>query len=142
MSDFMTIIDASGLILGRLSSEVSKRLLNGESVVIVNSKDCLISGSKNFIFSMYKIKRDRGSKERGPYFPRMPDMILRRTIRGMLPYKKSRGREAYRHLKVYVGVPDGLNETFESVSSASYSRLGTMKYVRLGDVSKKLGSKF
>jgi large subunit ribosomal protein L13 len=38
-----TIIDASGLILGRMASVVAKRILSGELVVIVNAEKAAIS---------------------------------------------------------------------------------------------------
>ena len=34
----MKIIDADGLILGRMSSAIAKRLLNGEEIVIINAE--------------------------------------------------------------------------------------------------------
>lgn len=45
------------------------------------------------------------------YFPRRPDHIVKRTIRGMLPYKRERGADAFRRVKVYVGVPDELADS-------------------------------
>ena len=38
----IVFIDASGLVLGRLASNVAKRILMGERVVIVNSENCLL----------------------------------------------------------------------------------------------------
>ncbi|BDC35408.1 MAG: 50S ribosomal protein L13 [Candidatus Methanoliparum thermophilum] len=137
----MTVIDASNLIMGRLASEVAKKLLNGEEIIIVNSEKCVITGSKRFLTSLYKTKQTRGSPEKGPYFPKRPDKILRRTIRGMLPFKKARGKEAYRRLKVYVGVPNGIND-YETMPAISLSNLSTIKYVHLEDISRRLGSRF
>ncbi len=138
-----TVIDADGLILGRLASCTAKRLLEGESIVIVNAEKAIISGSKRRIFEDYRIMRERGSKEKGPYFPRMPDQILKRTIRGMLPYKRKRGREALSRLRVYIGVPsDYKDANFTTIEEASSTRLSSFRYVRLGEVAKKLGAKF
>ena len=139
----MTIINADGLILGRLASNVSKRLLSGEDILIVNTEKAIISGSKLSTFEEYKSQVNRGSKEKGPYYPKRPDQILKRTIRGMLPYKRKYGRSAHSRLKVYVGVPYELqNESFETIKDARMSRLSTIKYMRLGDLSKKLGAKW
>ena len=136
----MTIINADGLILGRLASDVSKRLLLGEDIIIVNAEKAVISGSKVSMLEEYKSQVNRGSREKGPYYPKRSDQILKRTIRGMLPYKRKRGRNAHSRLKVYIGVPDELqNESFETVKDARMSRLSTIKYIRLGDLSKKLG---
>lgn len=139
----MTVIDASGLILGRLSSVVAKRLLEGDTISIVNAEKAVISGSKVTTFKEYQQARQRGIREKGPYYPRRPDRLLKRTIRGMLPYKRQRGRDALSRLRVYVGVPEELaGEELSSVEAASMSRLSTIKYIELGELSRRLGSKF
>ncbi|NIU39901.1 50S ribosomal protein L13, partial [Candidatus Bathyarchaeota archaeon] len=78
-----TVVDASGLILGRMASMVAKRLLNGENIVIVNAERSTISGKR-----LSKIREARkflevGHPGKGPFHQRRPDRILRRTIRGM-----------------------------------------------------------
>ena len=57
------------------------------------------------ILKKYKERRAMGAPEFGPYFPKSPERILKRAIRGMLPYKKGRGREAFENVKCYKGVP-------------------------------------
>jgi len=139
----MTVIDASNLILGRMASMVAQRLLNGEEINIINAEKAIISGRKDTTFNRYKAYVDRGSREFGPFFPRRPDQLVARTIRGMIPHKKTTGREAYNRLKVYVGVPSTLSkEQATTVESASIMRLSTNNYTVLGDLSKRLGSKF
>ncbi|MDV0446986.1 hypothetical protein MsAg5_08540 [Methanosarcinaceae archaeon Ag5] len=139
----MTVIDANGLILGRLSSVVAKRLLNGETIDIINAEKAVISGSRSNIFADYEHSVERGRPEFGPYFPKRPDKIMKRTVRGMLPYKRQSGRKALGNLKVYVGVPaEFKGKETETVEAASMERLSSRKYVRLGDVSKKLGANF
>ncbi len=101
----MIVVDATGLVLGRLASVTAKSLLAGEEVKIVNAEKAIITGAKEQIFGDYGQTRARGAKERGPYFPRRPDMILKRTVRGMLPHKMRRGRDAMSRLRVYVGIP-------------------------------------
>lgn len=134
------VIDADGLILGRLASVVASRLLGGDAIAIINAEHAMISGSKTTTFREYKEMVDTGSTEHGPYFPTRPDHIVKRTIRGMLPYKRMRGREAMSRLRVYMGVPVELTETeAETISEASITRLGTIKYIRLGELSAKLG---
>ncbi len=135
------IIDGEGLILGRLASAVATKLLHEQDteIVIVNAERVVISGSKERIFKDYKAKKDRGSKEQGPFYPKMPDRIVKRTIRGMLPYKQAKGRDALSRLKVYLGIPEEY-ETEErgTVESASAARL-SRKFVTMGEVSEKLG---
>jgi len=136
----MAVIDADGLILGRLASNISKRLLSGEDVIIVNAEKSVISGSKVSIVGEYKDLMDKGSKEKGPHFPKRPDRILKRTIRGMLPYKQKRGRDAYSRLRVYIGVPNELQDKpLETIENAKATRLST-RYIRLGELSQKLGA--
>jgi large subunit ribosomal protein L13 len=135
------IIDGEGLILGRLASAVAKKLLHEQDteIVIVNAEQVVISGSKERIFKDYKAKKDRGSKEQGPFYPKMPDRIVKRTIRGMMPYKRGKGRDAFSRLKVYLSIPEEY-ETEErgTVQGASAERL-SRKYVTIREVSEKLG---
>lgn len=139
----MAVIDASNLILGRMASMVAQRLLSGEEINIINAEKSIISGRKDTTFERYKKYTDRGSREFGPFFPRRPDQIVARTIRGMIPHKKMTGREAYKRLKVYIGVPPELGkEQAGTIENASLTRLSTSNYIILGDLSKKLGSKF
>jgi len=136
----MAVIDADGLILGRLASNISKRLLSGEDVVIVNTEKSVISGSKVSILEEYKDLMSKGSKEKGPHFPKRPDRILKRTIRGMLPYKQKRGRDAYSRLRVYIGVPNELKDKpLETIKNAKATRLSA-RYIRLDELSQKLGA--
>ena len=139
----MTIIDANGLILGRLASDVAKRLLAGEKIDIVNAEMAVISGSKLDTIGEYRNKLETGSTEFGPHFPKRPDRILKRTVRGMVPYRRARGRDAMARLKVHVGVPLELKgKDMIYVTEASMKRLSSNKYMRLGDVSTKMGGKF
>ncbi|WP_440952581.1 50S ribosomal protein L13 [Methanococcoides sp. FTZ1] len=139
----MTVIDANGLIMGRLASNVAKRLLSGEEIAIVNAENAVISGSKATTLGEYKDSINIGTREFGPYFPKRPDRILKRTVRGMLPYKRARGRDAMANLKVYVGIPaDYKDAELTTVDDASMTRLSSIKYVTIGDVSRKLGGKF
>ena len=137
----MMIIKADGLILGRLSSIIAKKLLNGEEVVVLNAEKALISGKKRMVFEEYKNMRRLSHPRKGPYYPRQPDKILKRTIRGMMPYQTPRGRKAIKNLKVYIGIP----KEFEGKKTQSIEEAHTEslhQYVQLGDVSKYLGAKF
>lgn len=100
-----TVVDASGAIMGRLASNIAKRLLEGEAIVIVNSEKAVVSGSRDAILAEYKNRRDRGTQRFGPYYPRVPHLILKRSVRGMIPYQSRRGREAFRRLRVEMGHP-------------------------------------
>ncbi|ASA76971.1 MULTISPECIES: 50S ribosomal protein L13 [Thermococcus] len=142
----MRIINAEGLILGRLASKVAKMLLEGEEVVIVNADKAIITGNREDIFAKYKQRtelRTRTNPRKGPFYPKRSDEIVRRTVRGMLPWKTDRGRKAFKRLKVYAGVPKEFEgKELETIIEAHMSRLATPKYVTVGEVAKFLGGKF
>jgi len=139
----VTVIDGTDLRLGRLASVVAKRALQGEEIAIINAELVVISGSKKSVFEDYDITRKRGSREGGPFYPRRPEHIVKRTIRGMLPYKRQRGADALRIVKAYVGVPvQFVDSEVEVIESAHIDGLATPKYVTIGAISKNLGAKF
>ncbi|MEM3977015.1 MAG: 50S ribosomal protein L13, partial [Thermoplasmata archaeon] len=120
----MKIIDATDHVLGRLSSTIAKMLLQGEEIIVINAEKSVVTGKKEFIFKNYLEKWQRGSVRKGPHYPRMPDRIFRRTVRGMLPFKSSHGREAYRRLKVYIGVPNTMDpKNAEKIDKAVYKKV-------------------
>ncbi|NLK25864.1 MAG: 50S ribosomal protein L13 [Euryarchaeota archaeon] len=134
------IIDAEGHVLGRLSTYIAKRLLDGDKVIVVNAEKAVITGSRSEVFTRYHAKHKRGVQNRGPFFPKRADLILKRTVRGMIPFRTSRGREIYRNLLVYVGVPKELAST-EMMKVDTATKLWTDKYVTLGEISEHLGSR-
>ncbi|MEA2070660.1 MAG: 50S ribosomal protein L13 [Asgard group archaeon] len=136
------VIDANGAILGRLSTHVAKRLLQGQSIDLINVEKMIISGKPKNTISKYKQKLGIVSKfnpERGPFHYRRPDRFVRRTIRGMLPYKKPRGKQAYHRLKCYISVPEKLeNEKRIVIPDADSAKL-KIKRITVGDLCKELG---
>ena len=42
------------------------------------------------IFDNYTAKYKRGKQINGPFFPKRADLIVKRTVRGMIPFKSSR----------------------------------------------------
>ena len=135
----VTVINAQGLILGRMASIVAKRLLSGEEIIIVNEEKTIIIGSKTRIINDYQTKRKLTHARKGPKFPRLPDRILKRTIRGMLPYQQARGRTVYKKLKVYIGIPSEYKNT-KSETLKQAVNIKNEKYLELGEVSKYLGA--
>jgi large subunit ribosomal protein L13 len=136
------VIDASGLVIGRLSTHVAKKLLNDKEleVAIVNSESAIVSGNKKMVIERYKKKRELNHPRKGPYFPRLPDRILKRTIRGMLPYQQPKGREALKRVKVYIGTPKELEgQKTTTVESARNEDLE--QFVELKEICKVLGAK-
>jgi large subunit ribosomal protein L13 len=136
------IIDATGLILGRLSTHVAKRLLVEKDleIAIVNSEKAVVSGSRKMVLDSYKRKRDLNHPRKGPYYPRLPDRILKRTIRGMLPYQQPKGREALKRVKVYIGKPKEF-EGKTAISVEGAKNRGLEQFVELAEISRVLGAK-
>jgi large subunit ribosomal protein L13 len=133
-----TIIDASGATLGRIGTNAAKRLLNGEEVAVINSEKAIISGKKPMIKEHYKHKRDLGTYRKGPFFPRMPDQIVKRTIRGMIPYQTPHGRAAYKKLRCYIGIPKEFEgKKFEVVKEAEKQPIN---FMTVEELSKSLGA--
>ncbi len=137
------VLNADGLVMGRLCSHVAKRLRDGEEIVIVNAERAIVSGRREQLFEFYSHRRNRASsqtKAKGPFFPRTADMIVKRTVRGMVEYKKPKGRAALKRLKVYIGLPKEFKDAkLETLETAKKPHL--TKYVRLGEISKELGAR-
>ena len=139
MKSRVTIVNAEGLIVGRMASKVAKRLLNGEEVIILNAEKAIFSGKKKAKILEAHIFLEVGAPERGPFHYRRPDRFLRKTVRGMVPYKQPKGKEAYGRLKVFMGVPLEFKNkeliTFEEASSAKLKG----PHFTLGELAKEIG---
>ena len=133
------IIDAKGLILGRMSSIVAKRLLEGENIIILNAEKAAISGKRLQIINEAKTFLEVGHPRKGPYHYRRPDRIVRKTIRGMLPRRKPKGIQALKRLRVYLGAPKEFeNNEFQTIFEASAEKLKS-PYITVGDLAKEIG---
>lgn len=132
------VIDATDCILGRVASDVAQRALDGERVAVINAEAAVITGRREDILERYR-QRDSLGSDRGPAFPKRPDGIVKRSIRGMLPHKRQRGRQALEQVRVYVGNPF---EEAEPVvlEDASLDRLSNIRFVHIGDISDQLGA--
>ncbi|MBU5537298.1 MAG: 50S ribosomal protein L13 [Candidatus Aenigmatarchaeota archaeon] len=137
----MKIYNAENQILGRICTSIAKDLLKGEDVVVINAEKAVLSGNPRWKKEHYQEKIKRGDPHKGPFFPRYPDDIFRRTVRGMLPWHKAKGRKAFKKLKVFIGVPEEFkNKTTEKVKTADANKLKTT-YITLADLSLSIGAK-
>ncbi|KPV62913.1 MAG: 50S ribosomal protein L13 [Candidatus Bathyarchaeota archaeon BA1] len=135
----VVVIDARGLILGRMASSIAKRLLRGETIVIVNAEMAAISGKRLSRVREAKAFLEVGHPGKGPFHPRRPDQIVRRVIRGMLPRRKPRGQQAFRRLRVFLGVPEEYKgKEAQTIPDANVERLGC-PYLTVGDLAKEIG---
>ena len=138
------LVDATGCIAGRMCSHVSKLLLKGNRVTIVNSEKAMLSGNRYKTIDLYKEFLEINSVTNpihGPFHPRRPDTMLTKMVRGMVPKTKTSGIEAFKRLRVYIGIPDQfMNKKAESFEDSKITR-PPAKYISVGDVAKQIGWK-
>ncbi|MFB6150919.1 MAG: 50S ribosomal protein L13 [Haloarculaceae archaeon] len=135
--DADVVVDARDCILGRVASQVAERAMDGDRVAVVNAERAVVTGRREDVVGTFQERRRVGS-DRGPAYPKRPDGIFKRSIRGMLPHKTDRGREAFGNVRVYVGNPN--DRDAEVLDGTSLDRLSNIKFVSLGDVSEALGA--
>ncbi len=137
------VIDATGLILGRLATRVAKLALAGENIEIVNCEKAVFTGEKSKVCHKYLDLKRKRNPFHGPFTTRMPDRFVKRVIRPMLPFKKQRGQEAYKRIKCHIGVPENLkNSEMVSFPEISKEKITRSKIVTVEDISKRLGAKY
>jgi len=136
--DADVVIDARNCILGRVASQVAERALDGERIAVVNAEEAVITGGEEDVMSVYRERTEVGS-DRGPHYPQRPDRLFKRSVRGMLPYKTTRGREAFENVRMYIGNPYEDTDA-EVLDGTSLDRLSNIKFVSLGEVSENLGA--
>lgn len=124
------IIDAENVTLGRLASFSAKSALQGKNVIIVNSEKAVISGNREFIINDYLTRRRRTRVK----FPSSSEMIVKRAIRGMLPYRKGRGLDAFRRIKCYIGVP----KEFDGEKKIKSGKEKGGKFLTIEEISRML----
>ncbi len=145
------LLDAKDKILGRFCSQVAKRALLGECIVIINAKDAIISGNKRNIHEKYlghlNISTATNPK-RGPFWDRRPDTFMRTVIKKMLPRKKRRGKDAIRRVHVYIfDIPERFKKRYQKlipseVFNADKKRLSYYnKYITLENLCVRIGWK-
>ncbi len=135
----VAVIDATGLILGRMASHIAKRLLQGEKIIVVNAENAAISGKRMSLVKEAKRFLEIGHPRKGPLHRRRPDRIVRRTIRGMLPRKKPKGQQAYKRLKVFLEVPEEFKgKEIQTIANANAEKL-RCPYITIGKLAEEIG---
>ncbi len=133
------IVNGEGLILGRMCSSIAKRVLKGETIIVVNAEKIVVSGKRQSKVAEAKEFLEVGAPERGPFHSRRPDRIVRKTVRGMIPWQQPKGKAAYKRLKVYLGVPSELKDaTMETDKYAQASKLSGPHFT-LGELAVEIG---
>jgi large subunit ribosomal protein L13 len=111
------IIDANGKVLGRLATEIARRLRGkhkaeytphvdtGDYIIVTNAEKVTVTGRK-FKEKMYYNHSGYPGGIKSISFDKLqkkdPARIIERAVKGMLP-KNPLGRDMYRKLKVYIG---------------------------------------
>ena len=111
------VIDAEGQILGRLASEIARRLRGkhkpiytpyvdtGDFVIVVNAGKVSLTGKKLSDKVYYHYSGYPGGLKKtyaGKLLEDNPDKVLNYAVKGMLP-KNSLGRKMLKKLKIYAG---------------------------------------
>ncbi len=138
------IVDIANCIAGRTCSRISKLLLEGNKVSVINAEKAMISGNRYKTIEIYKEDLEISSVTNpihGPFHPRRPDTILTRMVRGMIPKRKTSGIEAFKRLRVYIGVPEKLSHEQPKVFEDCRIRKPESYYITVGDVAKQIGWK-
>jgi large subunit ribosomal protein L13 len=111
------VVDAEGLVLGRMATEVARLLRGkhkptfaphidtGDHVIIINADKVVLTAGKAEAKQIFRHSGYPGgirSQSYADLLAARPEEAVRRTIRGMLP-KNRLGRQQLRKLKVYAG---------------------------------------
>ncbi|VVC03336.1 50S ribosomal protein L13 [Candidatus Bilamarchaeum dharawalense] len=135
----MQVINGENMIFGRLASQIAKRLIKGEEVHLINAEKLVIVGNPEQITQRYLTKRGirhKGTPERSPVWPKVPHLLVKRMVRGMLPMKSSRGKTALGKLRVHTGNPKRL-EVNTNIENATFD--GVSKHVTIYEICKSIG---
>ncbi len=142
MSKEPVLLDAKNQILGRLASYVAKHALSGDNIIVLNAEKAVISGRRKNIVEEAKHRletRTLASQTTAPVHQRRPDLYFRRVVRGMLPWKKAKGKAAFHRVMVYIGVPEEYsNKEAVKVPGADASNLAS-PYITLADLATEIG---
>jgi large subunit ribosomal protein L13 len=135
----IVVIDGTDMILGRLATKVAKWAIEGKAVEIINAEKVVIIGKKTQILARYTQHSRRGTHTTGPFTHRGADRLVRRSVRGMIPYKTTAGSEAYKRVMCHIGNPDlGEGKTFDDIN---VHNTDNVNYLTMADISKHLGGK-
>ncbi|KAK2179364.1 hypothetical protein NP493_494g01017 [Ridgeia piscesae] len=142
------LIDARGHLLGRLSALVAKTILQGQRVVVVRCEEINISGNfyrNKLKYLSYLRKRMNTNPVRGPYHFRAPSKIFFKAVRGMIPHKLPRGKDALTRLKVFEGIPAPYDKQKRMVVPSALKLLRLKprrKFCHLARLSHEIGWKY
>lgn len=132
------VFDASSAPVGRLAALTAKQLLLGEQVTVIHAEKAVFTGDPDFVTKKYSARRqmtDKANPDHAAKWPRRPDLFLRRVIRGMLPKRATRRKQALSRLRVYLGAPENVSDAHPLAAGGKQSR----SVITVGEVCRKLG---
>ena len=131
------VYDGTDAVFGRLASLVAKDLLKGNDVDVLNCEKIIVSGDKKLLAKKILAKKEMGSggSLKGPKYPRVADRLVKRMIRGMLPWDRMKGRDAYRKLRVYAS---GVGSRESGVDVIKLNHKNPMKFASIADIVRLL----
>lgn len=132
------IIDGNNAVFGRLGAYAAKQALLGEKIEIVNCERIVVSGKKDVVLAKYLRLKKMGTPVKGPFYSSVPDKFVKRLIRGMLPHKQQKGREALSRIKCYKGVPEQFQG--KELKKIAQSKL-KINSVPIAEICKHIGGK-
>jgi len=135
------VYDGNNAVFGRIASVVAKDLLKGNEVDLINCEKIIVSGDKKLLAKKILTKREMGSggSMKGPKYPRTNERLVKRMIRGMLPWDRMKGRDAYRKLKVYDSYSDeGKKITSKCKDIIKLNHQKPMKFASIKEIVRLL----
>ncbi|MCX8167123.1 MAG: 50S ribosomal protein L13 [Candidatus Micrarchaeota archaeon] len=133
-------VDCSNYSFGRIASFASKKALEGYDVYLFNVENLLITGNKKNILDKFMWKRrlkNKANPEHSPKLPRVPNLMVKRMIRGMLPYRTKHGRDAFKRIIVYNGLPQEFRD--KKFIELPFPKKQYSKFMTILDICKHLG---
>jgi large subunit ribosomal protein L13 len=113
--------------------------LSGDEVTILNAEKAIISGKKKSKIAEAKEFLEVGAPDRGPFHYRRPDRIVKKTVRGMVPFKQPKGKNALKKLKVFMGIP----KDFQNLEMITFEEAKSIKlkgpHMTLAELAREIG---
>jgi large subunit ribosomal protein L13 len=129
------IVDAGGAAAGRVSSYAAKQALLGKTLAIVNCDNAIITGNRGTSVIEFREMRQRGGHSlKGPFYPKHPEKIMKRMVRGMLRYTRGRGEAALSRVRCFNNIP----KEFEAAKKVTLVRESKGRSTTLSDLSREI----
>ncbi|WUR04967.1 ribosomal protein uL13 [Vairimorpha necatrix] len=141
------VVDASNHVAGKLASKIAKFLLEGHKVTVLCTERSILTGPLDrsiLKFKSFMNKRCRVNPRKGPFHHVLPSMRFKRIIRGMIPYKFHKGKEALKNLECHEGIPSEFINSERVMFPEcllKYCNKPGKKYCLLGELLVKFGWK-